>query len=46
MTKARREWLNHLLEGWDEADLEQFASLLTKFSDGLASEMEEVRGNN
>jgi DNA-binding MarR family transcriptional regulator len=43
--KARRVWLDRLLEEWDEADLERFATLLTRFSDGLATELGDVRGN-
>jgi DNA-binding MarR family transcriptional regulator len=44
--KARRAWLENLLEGWDEKDLEVFAELLNKFSETLAHTMEEHRGNN
>jgi DNA-binding MarR family transcriptional regulator len=44
--KARRAWLDHLLEGWEPNELEEFAGLLGKFSDALAHQMEEHRGNN
>jgi DNA-binding MarR family transcriptional regulator len=43
--KARRAWLDHLLQDWDEADLADFARLLQRFSDSLAHEMEDARGN-
>ena len=43
--RARRAWLDHLFEGWDDADLADFARLLGRFSDGLAHDMEDARGN-
>jgi len=40
---ARRDWYDRLLEGWGEADLATFASLLGKFSSGLQRNLEEAR---
>ncbi len=45
MLKARKAWLDGLLQDWDEADLAEFARLLGRFSDSLAHEMEDARGN-
>ena len=44
MLKARRAWLDRLVEDWGEADLADFARLLGRFSDALAHEMEDARG--
>jgi DNA-binding MarR family transcriptional regulator len=43
--KARRQWLDKLLQDWNDTELEAFASLLGKFSDTLAHEVEDSRGN-
>ena len=43
--KARRQWLDRLLQDWNAAELEAFAALLGKFSDSLAHEIEDSRGN-
>jgi DNA-binding MarR family transcriptional regulator len=43
--KARRSWLERLLQDWDPADLEVFGVLLGRFSESLAREMEDGRGN-
>lgn len=43
--KARRQWLDGLLQNWKDTDLEAFASLLGKFSDALAQDIEVSRGN-
>jgi DNA-binding MarR family transcriptional regulator len=39
--KARRKWLEKLLEGWGEDDLNSFATLLGKFADTLEREIHE-----
>jgi len=41
--KARREWLDHLLDGWDGADLTTFAALLGRFSAALERDMDDHR---
>ena len=43
--KARKAWLDRLLKDWNEVDLDDFARLLGRFSDALAHEMEDARGN-
>jgi hypothetical protein len=43
--KARRQWLDRLLQDWNDSELEAFASLLGKFSDTLVHEIEDSRGN-
>jgi DNA-binding MarR family transcriptional regulator len=43
--KARRAWLERLLEGWDEADLARFGSLLGRFSASLEHDTEDARGS-
>ena len=35
---ARRAWIASLFEGWDRADLEEFASALGRFSTTLEGE--------
>jgi DNA-binding MarR family transcriptional regulator len=42
--RARREWLEHLLEGWNEDDLGALASLLGRFSASLERDMDDGRG--
>jgi DNA-binding MarR family transcriptional regulator len=42
--RARRAWLDHLLEGWDDSDLTTFASLLDRFSASLEQDMDDSRG--
>ena len=43
--KARRAWLEGLLEGWDDEDLARFGSLLGRFSTSLERDMEDARGS-
>jgi DNA-binding MarR family transcriptional regulator len=43
--KARRVWLERLLEGWDHTDLARFGSLLGRFSASLEHDMEDARGS-
>jgi DNA-binding MarR family transcriptional regulator len=43
--RARREWLERLLEGWDDRDLAQFGSLLGRFAASLEHDMEDARGS-
>ena len=42
--KARRAWLERLFEGWDDAELAVFASLLGRFSATLEEDLESARG--
>ncbi len=42
--KARRAWLDRLLEGWDEHELAMFGTLLGRFSASLERDMEDARG--
>ncbi|HLN41709.1 MAG TPA: MarR family transcriptional regulator [Acidimicrobiales bacterium] len=43
--KARRAWLDRLLEGWDDQDLTKFGALLGRFSASLERDMEDARGS-
>jgi len=43
--KARRAWLDRLVEGWSPDDLAQFGSLLARFTASLESDMEDARGS-
>jgi DNA-binding MarR family transcriptional regulator len=43
--KARRAWLDRLLEGWDDDDLARFGALLGRFSNSLERDMEDARGS-
>jgi DNA-binding MarR family transcriptional regulator len=43
--QARRAWLEHLLDGWDDDDLAAFGALLGRFSVALEQDMEDQRGN-
>jgi DNA-binding MarR family transcriptional regulator len=43
--KARRAWLERLLEGWDHTDLARFGSLLGRFAASLEHDMEDARGS-
>jgi DNA-binding MarR family transcriptional regulator len=43
--KARRAWLEGLLEDWDDDDLARFGSLLGRFSTSLERDMEDARGS-
>lgn len=43
--KARRAWLEGMLQGWDEQDLARFGSLLGRFSASLEHDMEDARGS-
>ncbi len=40
---ARRAWLEHLLEGWNDDDLSTLAVLLGRFADGLEQDLEDAR---
>lgn len=42
--KARRTWFDRLLEGWDDEDLEAFASMLQRFATSLERDLEDARG--
>ncbi len=39
--RARREWFDHLLEGWEEGDLAIFATMLERFAVALEQDLEE-----
>jgi len=41
--KARRAWLEHLLEGWNDDDLSTLAVLLGRFADELEQDLEDAR---
>ena len=41
--RARRAWLDHLLEGWDDDDLSTLADLLGRFADDLERDLEDAR---
>jgi len=41
--KARRNWLEHLVADWDDAERAQFAALFGRFSDALREDIEDVR---
>jgi DNA-binding MarR family transcriptional regulator len=43
--EARRDWYDRLLEGWDDADLATFASLLGRFSAALERDLGDARGD-
>jgi DNA-binding MarR family transcriptional regulator len=43
--RARRAWLDRLLEGWDDQDLVRFGSLLGRFSASLERDLEDARGS-
>ena len=40
--RVRRAFFDRLLDGWDEADLATFASMLMRFADKLERELEDV----
>ncbi|MGA3353965.1 MAG: MarR family transcriptional regulator [Acidimicrobiales bacterium] len=42
--KARRAWFDRVLEGWEEADLLAFASMLSRFANSLEQDLEQDRG--
>ena len=42
--QARRAWFDRLLEGWDEADLAEFASMLERFCESLERSVAGVGG--
>jgi DNA-binding MarR family transcriptional regulator len=42
--KARRAWLDRMLEGWDDKDLTRFGSLLGRFAASLERDMGDARG--
>ena len=41
--RARRAWLERLLEGWDDDDLSDLADLLSRFAENLDRDMDEAR---
>ncbi|MGP8060201.1 MAG: MarR family winged helix-turn-helix transcriptional regulator [Acidimicrobiales bacterium] len=41
--RARRAWLDQLLEGWDDDDLSTLADLLGRFADDLERDIEDAR---
>jgi DNA-binding MarR family transcriptional regulator len=41
--RARRAWLDRLLQGWDDDDLSDLAALLSRFAEILDRDMEEDR---
>jgi DNA-binding MarR family transcriptional regulator len=41
--RARRAWLDQLLEGWDDHDLSTLASLLGRFAGDLERDLEDTR---
>ena len=41
--RARRAWLDQLLEGWDDDDLSTLAELLGRFADDLERDIEDAR---
>jgi len=43
--RARRAWLDRLLEGWSDADLADFASLLGRFSTALERDLGDARAD-
>jgi len=43
MLAARRTFLNHLLEGWEDTELSSFATLLAKFAAAVDNTMEDLR---
>lgn len=43
--EARRQWLDRVVEGWDEDDLATFATLLGKFASSLERHLGDARVN-
>ena len=43
--RARRAWLDRLLDGWDDDDLARFGSLLGRFSATLERDLDDARGS-
>jgi len=43
VTRARRAWLERLLQGWDDGDLSDLADLLSRFAEDLNRDMDEAR---
>jgi DNA-binding MarR family transcriptional regulator len=41
--KARRAWLEHLLEGWKDDDLSTLADLLGRFAQDLERDLDDAR---
>jgi DNA-binding MarR family transcriptional regulator len=41
--KARREWFDRLVDGWDDDELTAFASLLGRFSSAMQHDIEDAR---
>ncbi len=40
--RARRAWLDRLLEGWDDDDLSELADLLSRFAENLDRDMDDA----
>ncbi len=43
MLRARRAWLDQLLEGWDDDDLSTLVTLLGRFAHDLERDLEDAR---
>ncbi len=41
--KARRAWIEELLEGWDDDDLSTLADLLGRFAENLERDLDDAR---
>jgi DNA-binding MarR family transcriptional regulator len=41
--RARRAWLDHLVEGWEDDDLSTLATLLGRFAKDLELDLEHAR---
>ena len=41
--RARRDWLDRLLQGWNDDDLSDLADLLSRFAENLNRDMDEAR---
>ncbi len=41
--RARRDWLDRLLQGWNDDDLCDLADLLSRFAESLNRDMDEAR---
>jgi len=41
--RARRAWLDHLVEGWEDDDLSTLATLLGRFAKDLEQDLEHAR---
>jgi DNA-binding MarR family transcriptional regulator len=43
--KARRAWLEQLVDGWEDEELARFGALLGRFSAALERDLEDARGS-